>query len=346
MTEIDSPVATRVPFLTIGIPTYNFGSTLGETLDSIIDQYVEGVEVLVLDSNSTDDTRAVVAVRQARCAGLRYVRAARDGIDRDMAKVVDQAGADTIWLFSADDVMRPGALCRVIDAIVDADVDMVLLSHSNCTFDMQVLIAKHPVLRGPSRRFVIDDPRRRAAYFCAAETTEAFFSYISGLVIRRSAWHAGSNGELFVGSCWSHAARLLRTMATQGLRIAYVADILVDRRGDNDSFGAHGVVRRYALAVDGYTSIATTLFGPDSVELVHIRRVLRREFGLVMFMLARRRCLEDPSREDRARLDALFAILYADDTRGWYRRPIYRWVSPNLFLAAFGAARSVYRRFR
>lgn len=330
--------------LSVCIPTYNFGNTIGATLDSIIDQHVEDVEIVVLDSASTDDTATVVEQRRQRCAAIRYVNETRrGGIDVDMARVVELAAAETVWLFSADDLMRPGALARVLATVTSDDADVFLLSHSNCTFDMQVIVARYPILRGPTRSFRLVDAESRRRYFAAAATTEAFFSYISGLVVRRPTWRALGGGDLFIGSCWSHAARLMAGMAAGSLRIGYVTDVLVDRRGENDSFGAGGVVRRYALAIDGYTSIAETLFGRDSVEAAHVRRVLRREFGLVMFMLARRNCVADPVQEDRARLDGLFNTIYADDPRGWYRRRIYRWIAPHLFLAAFGAARLVYR---
>ena len=335
------------PKLSICIPTYNFGTTLGATLDSIIDQYVEDVEIVVLDSASTDDTADVVTQRAKRCDNLRYIRAdARGGIDADMAHVAALASGQMVWLFSADDLMRPGALARVTAMVAEDPADVFLLSHSNCTFDMQVLVPRHPVLTGPSRRISVTGPASRAEYFAAGETTEAFFSYMSGLVVRRSTWDALSNAKMFVGSCWSHAARLMAGMARGGLTVSYVADVLVDRRGDNDSFAEHGLVQRYALAIDGYIAIGEQLFGEGSVEVANIRRVLRREFGLIMFMIARRRCSAEPEREDRQRLDVLFARIYADDPRGWYRRPLYRFLPPRTSLAMLAIARRLYRSIR
>ena len=332
------------PVLTIAIPTYNFGNTIGATLDSILDQRLDGVEIVVLDSASTDDTAAVVAERVARCPALRYVRAdTRGGIDADMARVIALASAAMVWLFSADDLMRPGALARVVAMVADDRADVILLSHSNCSFDMNILIPSHPILTGSSRYLVVTDAASRSRYFAAAETTEAFFSYISGIVVRRTVWDRLAGAELFIGSCWSHAARLLAGMAGDGLTVSYVADVLIDRRGDNDSFGASGVVRRYALAINGYTAIVEYIFGKQSVEAAHVRRVLRREFGLVMFMLARHRCLKQPLQEDRAQLDALFAQIYVDDPRGWYRRWLYRSMPPSAFLTAFDIVRRAYR---
>ena len=78
--------------LSICIPTFNFGEFIGETLESILPQVVDGVEVVILDGGSTDDTTAVVRSFQDRYPELRYVRRdERGGIDRDMARNVDLA---------------------------------------------------------------------------------------------------------------------------------------------------------------------------------------------------------------------------------------------------------------
>ena len=52
--------------LSICIPVYNFGPFVGQTLDSILGQsgMGEGVEVLVVDGASTDNTEEVVGDRQ------------------------------------------------------------------------------------------------------------------------------------------------------------------------------------------------------------------------------------------------------------------------------------------
>lgn len=46
--------------LSICMPTYNFGKFIGETLESIMKQIPDGVEIVVLDGGSTDNTCDVV----------------------------------------------------------------------------------------------------------------------------------------------------------------------------------------------------------------------------------------------------------------------------------------------
>src|SRR5271165_2413917 len=101
--------------LSVCIPTYNFGAFIGETLESILPQVEEGVEVIVLDGGSDDDTSVVVESLQQRYPSLRYERRdERGGIDRDIARTVDLARGEYCWLFCADDVMKPGAIGRML----------------------------------------------------------------------------------------------------------------------------------------------------------------------------------------------------------------------------------------
>src|SRR5216684_779512 len=106
------------PRLSICIPTYNFGAFIGDTLASIVPQLVDGVEVVVLDGGSTDNTTEVVESIQRRYPAVRYHRQdERGGIDRDLARTVELARGDYCWLFCADDIMRPDAVAQLLERL-------------------------------------------------------------------------------------------------------------------------------------------------------------------------------------------------------------------------------------
>ncbi len=58
--------------LSVCIPTYNFGRFIGETLDSIVRQATEEIEIVVLDGGSTDNTTEVVEGFRDTFPRLRY----------------------------------------------------------------------------------------------------------------------------------------------------------------------------------------------------------------------------------------------------------------------------------
>ena len=274
------------PHLSICIPTYNFGKFIGQTLDSIIPNLTEGVEVVILDGGSTDDTANVVAQRQRDFPQIQYHRQEfRGGIDRDIAKVISLAHGDYCWLFSADDIMKPGAVDKVLNSI-QSNCDIYLCEQTLCNYEMQP-IKEHPIFNHITTPEIFDlgNIVQRQRYFSNARTSEAFFSFLSGPIFRRDIWERAEGiPESFYETCWGLAGRLL-SLVPDGLVVHYLGESLlykrgVNKRGDNNSFRELGAVNRLRISVEGFAHIAETIFGKDSQEAFHIRRVIRNEWSL------------------------------------------------------------------
>lgn len=310
--------------LSICIPTYNFGPFVGNTLESILAQAVTGVEVVVLDGGSTDETPAVVAAFQARYPGLvRYERRTeRGGIDRDLAATIACARGKYCWIFCADDVMRPGSIERVL-AHVASGLDVYICGLTLCDRDLRPT-KKHPVaaLRADAT-FELSDERQRQRYFALATTTTAFFSFAGSLIVRKAKWDTRELDEDYVGSCWAHVARFF-SMVPDGLSLGFIADSYLYKRTANDSFSDDGVVRRVALAVDGYNRLANVFFGSSSAEAYHIRRALANEYPPLLLVHTRSQARAERP-EDIGLLDQLVKKIYADPSVGnRLRRLAYR----------------------
>lgn len=313
--------------LSICIPVYNFGPFINQTLDSIWGQCQavrEAIEVLVVDGASTDNTADVVGERAVGWPELRYVRLPRrGGIDADLAESVDLARGEYCWLFSGDDVMREGALKQALQWLSQGH-DVYLSKHSNCDLSMKVL-GEHPVFRSDAVHIAeLSDPQQRLAYLREGMTSEAVFSFMSSLIVRRDKWLSVHEPQEFMGSCWAHVARLFAAARTQ-LRVCYVGELWIDRRGENDSFLDHGIVNRLRIAVDGYHGIANRFFGHASPEAAQIRRMVRNDLSLGVWLYAKFRSWKVPAIESRRELDRLVAKCYGDpEIRCWLARATYR----------------------
>ncbi len=102
--------------LSICIATYNRADYIGQTLDSIIPQLDDDVELLVVDGASTDNTEAIV--RKYTDPRIRYVRLpVKGGVDQDYCKAVELARGEFCWFFTDDDILKPGAISAVKNAI-------------------------------------------------------------------------------------------------------------------------------------------------------------------------------------------------------------------------------------
>ena len=159
--------------------------------------------------------------------------------------------------------------------------------------------------------YSISNPRERAEYASLAMTSEAFFSFMGGLIVKKSKWDSVRLNEAFVGSCWAHAARLFEIMP-DGLAVKYVARAYLNRRSSNNSFSDKGVINRHRLGIEGYNRIADVFFDHDSVEAFHIRRVLKYEHPLDLFFSGLNLCKEKPQNK---------ALLELFD-----QQPLLRWV--------------------
>ena len=102
------------PILSICIATYNRAGFIGETLDSIIAQMDDDVEILVVDGASTDNTEGIMREYTQKESRIRYVRlSAKGGVDQDYDKSVELARGEFCWLFTDDDLLKPGAVAAV-----------------------------------------------------------------------------------------------------------------------------------------------------------------------------------------------------------------------------------------
>jgi O-antigen biosynthesis alpha-1,3-abequosyltransferase len=284
---------------------------------------VDGVEVVILDGGSTDDTTAVVRAFQAVCPALRYERRdERGGIDRDMARTVELARGEYCWLFSSDDTMKPDAIRQVLEQI-ESGLDVYVGGLTLCTYDMHPL-KDQPILDvPPGATFDLGRAEDRRRYFEHARTTTALFSFLGSMIFKKARWDAVPLDEDFVGSCWAHVARIFQ-MIPSGLRVVYLGRSYLWKRCDNDSFLDNGLIRRFAITIDGYHRLADTYFGHDSLEARHVRRAVAAEFPPSV-MLYTKWISGAASEEDRLLLERLVETVYTDPSarnrlcRGLYK---------------------------
>ena len=327
--------------LSVCIPTYNFGAFIGETLQSITAQPQDGVEIVVLDGGSTDDTAEVVGAFAQRHPQIRYHRQPeRGGIDRDMARTIALARGDYCWLFGADDTMRPGALARML-ARLDGGAELLLCGVTYCSFQMEPLFEGEVAQILDETRFDFSLREERLSYFSRASTTLAFFSFLGSIVFRRERWDGIGLEERFVGSLFAHVARLF-AMIAQGVTFDYLPDSYVLTRGGNDSFLDRGIVNRYAKVIDGYHELAAAYFGAGSAEAAHVRRAVRAEFPLWLALDLRHTVAREQP-EELAELRRIAHRAY-DEPGSRYR--LYRELYDHTPHSGFVAARHSMRGLR
>lgn len=185
------------PLLSICIATYNRADYLRETLDSIIPQLNDDVEILVIDGASPDNTQVVIQNYIKHCNHIRYIRLpSKGGVDQDYNKAIELAQGEMCWLFTDDDLLKPGAISTVIAAIAEG-YDLVVVNAEMKNRELSVILGR--------RRIVMQDnkvypPNKMESLFVDALH---YLSFIGAVVIRRSIWLSRER-EVYFGTEFVH----------------------------------------------------------------------------------------------------------------------------------------------
>jgi len=170
------------PLLSICIATYNRAGLIGQTLDSIVSQVKDQVEIIVVDGASPDDTASVVQRYQAQYPFLRYYRLpAKGGVDRDYCHAVSLATGEYCWLMTDDDIVKP----RAIDTILDLLARKYSLIVLNAEVWDQALTKRLESQHLPLDVDTFYQPSSLEAFFLKTIT---HLSFIGAVVINRVLW--------------------------------------------------------------------------------------------------------------------------------------------------------------
>lgn len=270
-------MAIRLSFC---IPTYNFSKFIGKTIQSIISQANDEIEIVIVDGASTDNTQEIVNNYQKKFPFIRYfLRDKNMGLDKDLDKSVELAEGQYCWLLSSDDVIKPGALDRVFHEM-SFGYDIYIFNRTECSVDLRPV--RDRLWLSPEigdRVFTISNKRDLLCYFDRSRSIGALLSYCSSIVFNRQYWNRSSYNEKFTGTGYAHAYRLFSSYGGH-CTLKYIKDALVLCRGDNDSFLKQGAIKRFLLDVDGYKLLADNIFLNDSTSKVAFLQVLKREIRL------------------------------------------------------------------
>lgn len=265
--------------LSICVPTYNFGNYIDETLSCIIDQLVPGVEIVVLDGASTDNTQEIVTRYKNKCESLVYYRQDfKGGIDADIAKAVSLCHGDYCWLFSSDDLIIRGAIQRILSEI-ESGYDIYLCNRAECDVNMipirKLFWFKNNV---GDKIFKLHNENDLLDYFeSSGSSLGTLFSYMSSIIFKRNRWNEIADKEFAVGTCYAHAY-ILFSLAHTSCILKYIRDSLVLCRFGNDSFSNNGYIKRVAIDFDGYDKISEKLFSSNPDVMKSFKKVVRKHY--------------------------------------------------------------------
>lgn len=233
------------PWLSVAIPTYNRSTLLQGTLESILPQLRDGVEVVVYDTGSTDSTCERMDRVASRDPSVRFYRnPERRSLDEALLDLLTLSRGKYIWFFSSDDRMAPGAVDAVRRRILAAAQPPALVYVNQTITDEfgKTLIASQ-VGRDRDRNFA--DGRRIVPWLGLN------LGFISASVICRESALRISSARGFIGTRSVNLHLYLSCLLAGGPAL-YVAEPLVRARRtfghppyDYSEVFVRGIVRIY-----------------------------------------------------------------------------------------------------
>lgn len=114
------------PIVTVVIPAYNAAKFIDDTLTCILDQTLEGVEVIVVDDGSTDGTADAMEPYLDR---ITYLHQENAGVSAARNRGLRSARGRYVCFFDADDWMYPENLAKKVARLEDHPEDVLVHSH-------------------------------------------------------------------------------------------------------------------------------------------------------------------------------------------------------------------------
>jgi abequosyltransferase len=308
------------PKLALCIPTYNRGAYIEQAIRSIAANMPRsGVEMVVIDNHSTDDTEAVVTGLLPQIPHLRYFR--RDvnvGADRNIVEAAEFTEADYFWVFGSDDTMPPGAIDVVLQAIAD-DKPNVVLGDAN---DVDVELRQTGVLKflkGGPRDFALREHGEVMDFLDATTMTASLFGFISSMVYKRSAWQRIPVSLYTYGTAYAQVFRALDLVFRIEGGCRYLARPIANNRRNNCSYTAEfGEMQRYLIDFRMFRMVIDEYFSTDLQVRNRFKQFVRSCFG---------RMAHEQIRTGMFVMDELLKFFEVDDAampeiKHWERYPL------------------------
>lgn len=214
--------------LSICIATFNRATFLDEAISSILAQAPNDCEIVIADNASTDDTEQLALEHARRTDRVRYFRQDSNiGVDRNYDTAVQCARGDYCWLLSDDDLIKPGAIAKVLGAL-SRDLSVIIVNGEFRDHSMKkVLQRRWRHLKGNR----VYEPEEMDSLFVDIDDLVAC---VNSIIVKRTIWLERDRQKYF-GSWFIHVGVIFQERLP-GRALVIAEPLFSYRMGNSHSF--------------------------------------------------------------------------------------------------------------
>jgi glycosyltransferase involved in cell wall biosynthesis len=241
------------PLVSIFFLTYNHQNFIAESIESVLSQDYDNLEIVIGDDCSQDNTWAIVQVYQRNHpAKIKAFRNEQNiGITANSNEVLKRCTGKYIAIFSGDDLFMPGKISRQVE-VMERDQSVVLCYHDVEVFnseDGKTLCYRN---HGPySNRAITGDAEKVTR--AVIEKGTSFMAAVSVMARRDSIPATGFDQRVPVASDWLMWIEIL-ARGGRSKKVEFIPDVLVRYR----RHGSNITGIRYKHTSDEFVTLAIT----------------------------------------------------------------------------------------
>lgn len=140
------PNSSKSPLVSVVIPAFNAEKTIKKTLESVLNQSLHNIEIIIVNDSSTDSTAALISEYDDARIKLFHHNAGNTSKSRN--KGIQNASGEYIAFLDADDLWLPNKLAMQLQALQQSNTAKVAYCWVNCIDSQGEFIRKSNRFKG------------------------------------------------------------------------------------------------------------------------------------------------------------------------------------------------------
>ncbi len=124
--------------ISVVVPAYNNGQWLPRSLESLVNQTYQDLEIVVVNDGSTDDTARVLNALAEECSRIRVIHQENGGVTAARLRGVAEASGRWIGFLDADDEAEPWMYEKLLENALASGADISHCGHQVVFLDGRV----------------------------------------------------------------------------------------------------------------------------------------------------------------------------------------------------------------